>query len=128
MSVLYRARDFKTSEELRSVVMKRAINQNMQNEHILYDPMYCRNMNSPTDAAAPDWGTREAWSSAAAASATAASAWNSATLPRDLADVNYANSNGKGKGDAYSQRDMIWEGSEVISVPHDGGDEGDEGR
>jgi len=96
-SVEYREKEVKTYEELRSVVMKWAINQKIQNERTQHDPMDCSHVpwHSPTE-----WGSQDDWKNAAEV------AWNS-TPPESPnespTDVDYANSKGKGKGDNYSQ-------------------------
>ena len=94
-SVEYREKEFRTYEELRSVVMKWAINQKIQNERTQHDPMDCSHV--PWNSAIPqEWGNPEDWKSAADA------AWGPSTPEQNAEspiDVDYAQSKGKGKGD-----------------------------
>jgi hypothetical protein len=97
-SVEYREQEFKTYEELRSVVMKWAINQKIQNERTQQAPMDCSHVPwNPTQST--DWNIPTDWNSATDA------AWNPGT-PNDNKespiDVDYAYSKGKGKADGYS--------------------------
>ena len=78
-SVEYREKDFKTYDDLRSVVMKWAINRKIESERADYDPMDCKQTQ--------DCNTPEQWE------------WPASNLensaPTEPTDVNYMHSKGK---------------------------------
>ena len=97
-SVEHREKEFRTYEELRSVVMKWAVNRKMQNERPQHDPMDCSHV--PWNPAVnSDWGAQDDWKSALDA------AWGPSTQGGTIdspTDVDYAHAKGKGKGEGYS--------------------------
>ena len=60
-SVEHREKEVKTYEELRAVVMKWAINRNIENETSVHDPMDC-NQAQGADWVDPSWNTQGEWS------------------------------------------------------------------
>ena len=98
-SVEYREKEFRTYEELQSVVMKWAINQKIQNERTQHEPIDCSHVPwSP--AVNSEWGTQEDWKSAPEAT------WGpctQGTTNESPTDVDYAYSKAKGKGEGYSR-------------------------
>ena len=98
----YREQEFRTYEELRSEVMKWAINQKTQDERTQHDPMDCSHMpwnSAQHPAQHSDCNLTEEWKAGTDA------AWGPSTPEANTeipTDVDYAYSKGKGKGEGSS--------------------------